>query len=426
MSEQARKRKLRRLALFCIRTRLASPEQLAVTAHLSANEIGAALSGGLLRSERLRMEGHISCCDRCAGILKDLFDAEREGSRPQFLPRRPVTRTATQRLSTRLTRRYSHLILALVAFLLVILIPISQGWLTGKEHLVLKEKALVVDRVGTPVTTRAGGDVQAAVTGGWLEAKDQLVLEAGDTVRVLKANGEVGTITRAGVEWNGVSSAILAEIFQEVEKAPDADLLARRVALRDSSEESVPHFLHPRAIIYSLRPTLLWSVGSRSPRGEVRVEHLRPVEGVPLNPTAQPVRWPKRLLQRSVSTNTLRFPGGELDLEEGGDFIAYLTLDGYPQEVSARFSLLSAKARATMKNELSQLSLVGGRALRYLRAEYFASRECVSEARIEFERLRIADSRNERLMERLLWAYDELGLSTEALALSKLMQEDRR
>jgi hypothetical protein len=106
--------------------------------------------------------------------------------------------------------------------------------------------------------------------------------------------------------------------------------------------------------------------------------------------------------------------------------MARLNIDGGASELAIRFRVVSESRHSQMTRELAEIDRQGGRAVRYLRAEYLMSQGCFSEAREELERLRIGNERNVRLVARLLFACEELQLVVEAAALSALMQKWQR
>ncbi len=405
----------RRLALYVIRERLADTLQFPPSSHLTADEVGVILAGSTLPAELARLEGHLSACESCGGLLRGLQEAERKGLQPQFLPRRPSIRTAEQRLTTRLTRRYSPIVVALIVFVLATAIPISQGWLTGKGELTLRELALVVDHVGTPVVRVQNDAVSPAETGGWLMADQAIVLEAGDSLRVLNSKGELGSVSRGGVEWEGKASSVLAGLFRwRRSNARKSRVVRQRVDAELDPQNSGVRWLHPIGQVYSRRPAFRWIGTDSHVQGKLRVEaHL--LEGGVSQQRSSP------LVVASVSGRSCRFPGGDLDLAEGGRFMARLEIVGESSELTVRFHVASRELRQSMKRDLAEIATHGGRAVRYLRAEYLMSQRCLSEAREEIERLRIGNERNLHLIGRLLVVCEHLHLVHEVAALSALM-----
>ena len=106
--------------------------------------------------------------------------------------------------------------------------------------------------------------------------------------------------------------------------------------------------------------------------------------------------------------------------------MARLKIDGGVPELAIRFRVVSESRHSQMTQDLAEIDRQGGRAVRYLRAEYLMSQGCFSEAREELERMRIGDEDNVRLVARLLFACDKLQLVDEAAALSGLMQKWQR
>ena len=382
--------------------------------HLSVEDFAALASGTLFKTECARIENHLAACADCRGLARDVHDEFEAGVVPILMRRAANPKNTQTRLSVRLTRRWWPWWLSLLAALLVMRIADPSFLDLTNTADVVESRGFVVKRLGTPFFLPQGASEPLPVDPGtWLAVGDALETEAGDYLLILN---EAGALQRvAGGQWTEEQSAddFARQIFSQAwaDRAQmEADLLAPALAAQRAGNQ--PRFIHPLDDLADLRPCFRWYSPSVHETYEVQVFDEQ-----------------KGGLIFSHRTNGrhFAFPSEVLSLSPGRRFRLELRSSPFngPAVANAFFATLDEHRITQIDKELRLLAPFMAKGPQILRAEYFRQRGLHAQAREELARLRVQETENLLILERLKVVYRALNLPQEERQTAKLIKKRR-